>query len=74
LGGAESPNQVSIRTSGKPASAVVGTSANSGCRDGPVCASTRSLPPSATRALASPIDTMSICPEMVSVAACAPLR
>src|SRR5438477_617696 len=54
-----------MRTSGIPSSAVVGTSANIGCRRGPVWARTRSAPPSATRALASPSDTISICPGTV---------
>src|SRR5262249_23937820 len=72
--GASKPNQVSMRTSGIPSSAVVGTSANIGCRRGPVWARTRSAPPSATRALASPSDTISICPATASLAACPPPR
>ena len=47
---------------------------NIGWRLGPVCARIRSLPPCAMRALASPIDTISICPEIASVAICEPPR
>jgi hypothetical protein len=63
-----------MRTSGRPASAVVGTSGSIGCRLGPACARIFSCPLSATRVEASPIDTISICPEIASVAACAPPR